>query len=74
MIQGQDHSSKQIIQLTAEIQAIDDIFYYAKKAMKQKQISFLTFMKTITNYSNEQFDKISLLNKILKLQMEQGQR
>jgi ESCRT-I complex subunit TSG101 len=63
-IEPEDIYSKQILDLMAEENAIEDFFYYLDKALQYKTIDLETYLNHVREASRQQFMKKALLKKI----------
>ncbi|KAL0485618.1 vacuolar protein sorting protein VPS23 [Acrasis kona] len=70
-IEPEDIYSKQILDLIAEENAIDDFVYYLDKALQYKSIDLDTFLNFVREASRQQFMKKALLKKISLAQQQQ---
>ncbi|KAG2374901.1 hypothetical protein C9374_010275 [Naegleria lovaniensis] len=64
IINPQDMQSKQILDLTSEDNAIDDVIYYLEKKLHAKQISLQEWLEQIRELSRQQFFKKALIKKM----------
>ena len=59
-----DPASEQLVELDAEVCAIEDALVFLKKAYTEKRISYTDLLKEVKSLTKDQFTKISLIYKI----------
>lgn len=64
IINPQDIQSKQILDLTSEEMAIDDVIYFLEKKLHSKQITLDDWLDQVRELSRQQFLKKALVKKI----------
>jgi len=64
LLKPYDPASEQLIELDAEVCAIEDTIEFLKKAYTEKRISYTDLLKEVKSLTKDQFTKMSLIFKI----------
>ncbi len=64
LLRPYDPASEQLVELDAEVCAIEDVINFLKKAYTEKRLSYTDLLKEVKSLTKDQFTKISLISKI----------